>query len=214
MNGIQMIADVLNRNFADHSVEVDEGRHNMEPVKIIHFDIDWFTSNTLKGIFSYWGLDWRDWVIEWQVRRSKTPGNKRSRVSVSLFVKYKLELIERDGLKCPSCGKVVMNGEPIMSMVAGFLLCPACAAYKDPVKRIEEAERFIDANIVDDGVHGLALVGKLDRLLHVLVPESTPWLVKEVLCENCKEFQTFHSIDTSCKLHGIATPCQDFKQGR
>jgi len=108
-NGIEMIQDVIRRNFAGSPVEVHEGSHDAGPVKVLHFDIGMFNNVALKNIFNYWKLDWRDWVVEWSVVRSETPGKKHGHVEVSLFVKAALADVVEGSVPAPGTGMTAMK---------------------------------------------------------------------------------------------------------
>jgi hypothetical protein len=60
---IEKIVDVIQRNY-DSKVTF---QHDAGKTTQITFNWGFFGSITLKNMFSYWNLDWRDWVVEWTV---------------------------------------------------------------------------------------------------------------------------------------------------
>lgn len=62
----KMLIDVLKRNKGARNIEFE--RTN-DKTNSISFLLDTtFTSHILKSIFSYWGLDYNEWIKEWNVK--------------------------------------------------------------------------------------------------------------------------------------------------
>jgi hypothetical protein len=72
---------------------------------IIHFKISQFTSNLIKYMFSYWGLNWQDWVFEWRVE----PYSYKN-VKITMWIR---KSISREDCKKHELKKVVGWGNTI-----------------------------------------------------------------------------------------------------
>ncbi|MGV9200737.1 MAG: hypothetical protein ACOC44_12345 [Promethearchaeia archaeon] len=112
----KMLIDVLKRNKGARNIEFERSN---DKTNSISFLLDTtFTSNILKSIFSYWGLDHKEWIKEWNVRvweREAEIQDTTIRINVLrviIFIKKDIDpadcnhnFVEVKGWSIPRCKK-------------------------------------------------------------------------------------------------------------